>query len=553
MFGTMQRVVMIDGDTTEPFNVETGVAQGAVTSPFLYACFINGLLEELNASGLGVAIAEVHIAGLAYADDIVLTAATADNLRKMLDLLTEYARRWRFEYNPSKSNVIAYGTKRQVAEVDAERFTLGGADVAVVRDYKYLGCEMSGLVGRGGAVIDRLARTARFKASDLSGPCGCRYRGVHVAKSLKLWEAYARPVIEYAAEVWRPTKAQAKKLERTVCDFARHALGVDTRTGNDFLLTELGLVSPAARREELKLRFFRHLCTAEPERALSKVFRRRCEQVKEGGAKGSLCAEYRDLLLKHDFGPQWENLPAEPREWTDWDTRVHKVVALRDLANRKVRLTERESMERYLTIKPMDKPSRSAYLYGRGLGVWLKLRLRADNLPLMTVLARTSTPRMTTHCARCALCATGASEDVQHFLTECPALQPEREKLWADMVQAVRPSTEESMLARRMCGVAEGSDNTAKLGILLDSHEEPTTSSEEERRHRRAALAQVDTIAKREVDRVARAYFVRVWHRRAELLGGVPSLDNRGYKMVLGVLRPDGRCASWVDAAHTVV
>src|SRR5256885_11613983 len=96
-------------------------------------------------------------------------------------------------------------------------------------------------------------------------------------------------VIEYAAEVWRPTKDQARKLERTVCDFARHALGVDTRTGNDFLLTELGLVSPAARREELKLRFFRHLCTAEPERALSKVFRHRCEQVKQGGSKRSLC------------------------------------------------------------------------------------------------------------------------------------------------------------------------------------------------------------------------------------------------------------------------
>jgi len=177
-----------------------------------------------------------------------------------------------------------------------------------------------------------------------------------------------------------------------------------------------------------------------------------------------LCAEYHDLLLKHDFGSQWENLPAEPREWTDWDTRVHKVVALRDLADRKVRLTERESMERYLTIKPMDKPSRSAYLYGRGLGVWLKLRLRADNLPLMTVLARTSTPRMTTHCARCALCATGASEDVQHFLTECPALQPEREKLWADMVQAMRPSTEESMLARRIIIIIISKVNTAYRG-----------------------------------------------------------------------------------------
>ena len=58
---------------------------------------------------------------------------------------------------------------------------------------------------------------------------------------------------------------------------------------------------------------------------------------------------------------------------------------------------------------------------------------------------------------------------------------------------------------------------------------------------------------KREVDRIAREYFVRVWWKRAQLLGGVPSLDNRGYKMVLGALRPDGRCASWVDAAHAVV
>ena len=182
-----------------------------------------------------------------------------------------------------------YGTKSQIATGGKETFTLGGDRVEVVRDYKYLGCEMSGLIGRGGAVIDRLVRTARYKASDLSGPCGCRYRGVHIAKSMKLWEAYARPVIEYAAEVWRPDANQAKKLEATVCDFARHGLGVDARCGNDFLLTELGLVSPAARREELKLRFFRHLCMAEADRALSKVFRYRCEQVKDGYSFAVLC------------------------------------------------------------------------------------------------------------------------------------------------------------------------------------------------------------------------------------------------------------------------
>ena len=547
MFGTMQRRVLVEGDVSEMFNVETGVAQGAVTSPFLYSCFINGLLAELDASGLGVSVADVQIASLAYADDVALLAPSPENLTILLDIMTSYAHKWRFEYNARKSNVSVYGTKRQVEQADQEHFFLAGAEVAVVRDYKYLGCEMSGLVGRGGAVIDRLVRTARYKAADLSGPAGCRYGGVHVAKALKLWEAYARPVIEYGAEVWRPTKAQAKKLEGTVCEFARHVLGLDTRTGNDFLLSELGLLAPEARRQELKLRFFRHLCAAEPERALSRIFHHRCAEVQAGRAKKSLCAEYRDLLLKHGFAEEWETLPVAMPQW---ESRVRKAVAKRDVADRKERLATRESMVRYLTIKPMIKPSRSAYLYGRGLGVWLKLRLRADNLPLLSVLARTSRPRMSDHCARCALCDSGASENVAHFLTGCASFQLERDQLRGELHRAMQPLLAGCNLARLVADTARNTDDQALLRLLLDSHEEPTTDSGEERRQKRLAVAREETEVKRKVDRVARDYFVRIWHKRAALLGGVPALDSRGYKMVLGALRPDGRCASFVDVVR---
>jgi hypothetical protein len=38
----------------------------------------------------------------------------------------------------------------------------------------------------------------------------------------------------------------------------------------------------------------------------------------------------------------------------------------------------------YSSIKPSGRLSRSGYLFGHGLGVWLKLRLRADNLPLFS-------------------------------------------------------------------------------------------------------------------------------------------------------------------------
>jgi hypothetical protein len=41
---------------TEWFNISRGVAQGAVESPWLYSCFINGMAEELKSRGLGVQV-----------------------------------------------------------------------------------------------------------------------------------------------------------------------------------------------------------------------------------------------------------------------------------------------------------------------------------------------------------------------------------------------------------------------------------------------------------------------------------------------------------------
>jgi hypothetical protein len=124
MFGSMERRVMLNGKLSAPFPVQLGVAQGAVTSPFLYACFINNLLAELDSSGLGVTVAEVHIACLAYADDIVLVAPSPQKLRALLKLLDEYAKKWRFCFNVAKSNVMVFGTKRQIDDANGEAFEL---------------------------------------------------------------------------------------------------------------------------------------------------------------------------------------------------------------------------------------------------------------------------------------------------------------------------------------------------------------------------------------------------------------------------------------------
>ena len=54
MQGSPTRKIRLPFGVSEPFNVERGVAQGAVESPWLYACFIDGLAAALKQAGHGV-------------------------------------------------------------------------------------------------------------------------------------------------------------------------------------------------------------------------------------------------------------------------------------------------------------------------------------------------------------------------------------------------------------------------------------------------------------------------------------------------------------------
>jgi hypothetical protein len=85
-YGERRSHVRVDGEVTEDYPTRCGVAQGAVTSPFLYAAFLNGLLAQLRASGLGSWEGGVWAGCHCYADDIALCADTREELEEMLVL-----------------------------------------------------------------------------------------------------------------------------------------------------------------------------------------------------------------------------------------------------------------------------------------------------------------------------------------------------------------------------------------------------------------------------------------------------------------------------------
>ena len=148
MYRNVYRAVLVNDTKTDWFNVEAGVPQGAVLSPFLYSAYIDGLHQALRDHGLGVMVHGRLVSLLLYADDIVLLADSPEEMRKMHSVVDEYAKKWRFTTNHTKSNVVVIGSRKQRDEVSAQTWSLGGQTIKVVGEYKYLGTEM-GKVGPG--------------------------------------------------------------------------------------------------------------------------------------------------------------------------------------------------------------------------------------------------------------------------------------------------------------------------------------------------------------------------------------------------------------------
>jgi len=53
------------------FILTCGVRQGGVLSPYCFACFIDSLVDEVQASGLGFHVNMACLSILLYADDII--------------------------------------------------------------------------------------------------------------------------------------------------------------------------------------------------------------------------------------------------------------------------------------------------------------------------------------------------------------------------------------------------------------------------------------------------------------------------------------------------
>jgi hypothetical protein len=452
---------------TEEFDVDRGVAQGAVESPWVYSNFIDGLAQALKDAGLGVLVAGRRVPLLMYADDIVLLAASLPELDRMNAVATKFARQHRFQFNGEKSGVMLFNAgKAERDRAAAHKWVLFGEEVEVKKVYVYLGTATSTNEGWWTAHLTAAIKKARRRSTDLLWVCRSD-KGMRSRTAIVLWQAMVRPILEYASELWsgQIPAYLAKEAEEVQTVFLRGTLGLHANGGgvsNDVVRAEAGCEALADRWAKLKLGYWRRLFVASPDRLLLLVAKFRHAELAAGAGYGSRgwMLTARDALQQHGMTDAWTNTTvAVGTNEFEWRTRVYD--AIEDVSDTRLhtRLQAMPSASEYRQTKAWERtPAVYAFSTGevgrRGRltperylddrrclkGTRLKLLCRLGCLPVMDRVGREARPPWPKDFRGCMMCQKDKVESVAHFVSECPAYAHQRGRLHGQVIRALQCS-----------------------------------------------------------------------------------------------------------------
>ena len=88
---------------TSSFKGCSGVNQGGVLSPILFAVYVDSLVGRLDKSGVGCHIGGHFVGALANADDVTLVAPSRSGIRTLINVCEQFALDNDITFNGTKS------------------------------------------------------------------------------------------------------------------------------------------------------------------------------------------------------------------------------------------------------------------------------------------------------------------------------------------------------------------------------------------------------------------------------------------------------------------
>ena len=103
--------------------------------------YINGLLTELTSHSCALSLNNLSLSSPSFADDTSLLSIYPSFLNAFMQICYNYSLKWWYEFNHSKSGVVAFGETRLVhcIAMKERKWILGNDDVNELYEYKNLG------------------------------------------------------------------------------------------------------------------------------------------------------------------------------------------------------------------------------------------------------------------------------------------------------------------------------------------------------------------------------------------------------------------------------
>ncbi len=254
MYSKTSSVVKWKGYLSKSFNDVMGVAQGGITSPFLFKNFLTDLGENLN-DDCGVVLHESIISHLLWADDLFLVSPSADLMQLQLNNLKSYCSQWQMVVNTVKTKVIVFG----VRDTTKFSFMFGENVIDICKNYSYLG----NLIKDSRNPFSKIDEVILHKCFKACYKIGDYVRGLgQLTPSLAVhfFNALIAPILDYGSEVWF-SEATAKELEKFQKKYFKRNLSVRLGTPDHAVFGEIGVMPISLRLKQNVLKYLHRINT----------------------------------------------------------------------------------------------------------------------------------------------------------------------------------------------------------------------------------------------------------------------------------------------------
>ena len=129
------------GVYSRTINLQCGIRQGGVLSPYLFAIYIDSVIDKVQDSCIGCRFGSLFCNILMFADDILLLSPSVSAIQELLHLCECELNELDLAINARKSTCIRIGRRHSVK--CSNLLTLSGQSITWTNELRYLGVYLS--------------------------------------------------------------------------------------------------------------------------------------------------------------------------------------------------------------------------------------------------------------------------------------------------------------------------------------------------------------------------------------------------------------------------